>query len=452
MVSACRRDEIEDLPQRGCIALTIAEQSPSSTRSNSVESTIKLNNSTIALSFVEQDNIGVQYVEATRGAAVDNTTNPISKIYATALCADGKPFFSDVEVAIDNQKGATNYFWPDQELSFFAYTTSDDNLSLSPTFACGAGSYTGTFNYSLPAAGTSSPRKDATAQPDLLFAITPDQSAEQSTEVELMFHHALSAIVFKVGTMPAGVTLKSIAISGVYESGSCSMAHSGTKDIEFTWSFAGKSQSSTYFVEDINKAAVEGEMMGSDQTIFMMLPQTMSDKAMLHLAFTMDGVDYTFEKQFNSFISAWEADKKYIFTIGLPDKIDVEVDDQVEGVVKRDVTIQNTGVVTGYIRAAIVGYWRNNQGQIEKPWIESQGTYNWGSNWSSNWVKGSDGFYYHLHPVTHGQFTHPLFESYTLTDETVAARGTLTLEINIVAQIIPLSAVDSWPVLDALVE
>lgn len=450
LMSACHRDRVDMDTIEERIVLHIDEDRPTATRGSqsAIDIPVEINGSALTLTFEEQ----ARGMAATRSAAVDNTTNPINKIFATALVdSDGRLFFGNEEVAIAENKGTSNIFWPRVPLSFFAYTSSDDDLMLTPTFVREESACKGSFDYVLPAAATAAPRKDATAQPDVLFAITPEQSLENSSEVHLTFHHALSAVLFKVGTMPNGILLKSISLANVYSAGHCEMVATGAEDIQFSWSYSGKSQNATY-TEDINQNAVTGAVMGNDTTIFMMLPQNMSNSSVLRLAFTMDGKDYIFEKHINEITPTWEPDKMYIFTIGMPDKIEVEVDDMVEGVVKRDVTIQNTGIVTGYIRAAVVGYWRNNQGQIEKPWRESeQGTYQWPAGWSDNWVKGSDGFYYHLNPVEHGEYTYTLFDSYTLNAAAIASRGTLTLEINIVAQIIPESAVANWPILNELI-
>ena len=142
-----------------------------------------------------------------------------------------------------------------------------------------------------------------------------------------------------------------------------------------------------------------------------------------------------------------------MFTIGLPDEIEVEVEDQVVGAVKKNVTITNTGSSPGYIRAAIIGYWVNNKGDITMPWLESDGEFVWGSQWSQYWKKGSDGFYYYLRPVPAKTATaYPLFETYTLNTSTNIGtnHAFLTLELNIAVQIILEKDKALWPEISSL--
>lgn len=450
LTSACQRDEVENAVTSNRIMLRIEEDRPTTTRSseNSLKIPFEINGRALSLSLGEQE-AEVLAEQETRGAALDNTTNPITKIVVTALRDNGDIYFRDAEVSISGNQGISSLFWPQEPLSFFASSTSSEELTLHPTFMRDGERCKGSFDYTLPAAG-SSPKKDATAQPDVLFAITPDRSLATSSEVHLTFHHALSAILFKVGTMPEGIQLKSISIGGVYNAGHCELVDLGNEELQFTWSYAGKSQNATY-TEEINQQAVSGEQMGTAETIFMMLPQTLGNNTLLRLGFTMDGIDYLFEKRFKEIIPAWEPDKKYIFTIGLPDKIDVEIDDQVAGNVKSQVTITNTGVATGYVRAAIVGYWRNAMGEVSEAWQASDGKFTYATNWSTYWKQGADGFYYYQFPLEHDQETEcRLFESYTLYDAVSDAHIGQSLEIDLAVQIIPLAAKSLWSELDHL--
>lgn len=449
LTSACQRDEVDNLSESDRIVLRIEEDRPTTTRSNPNSGKIpfEINGQSLSLSFGEELSSDE---EPTRAAALDNATNPIRKISVTALRDNGDVYFRDAEVAITGNKGISSLFWPDEPLSFYACSSSDDELTLAATFTRDGENCKGSFDYALPAAAASSPRKDATAQPDLLFAITPDRSLASSPEVSLTFHHALSAILFKVGTMPEGVQLKSISIRGVYGAGHCEMAAAEDNEVQFVWSYTGKSQNAA-FTEEFDQEAEKGEQMGSVESVFMMLPQTMSNTTKFCLGFTMDGIDYTFEKNFKDIIAAWEPDMKYIFTIGLPDEIDVEIDDQVEGNVKSEVTITNTGVMTGYVRAAIVGYWRNAMGEVTEPWSTTDGEFSYAPDWNSYWKKGEDGFYYYLLPLEHGKVTErPLFERYTLYDAVSEAYTGNTLEIDLAVQIIPITSKSLWSELDNL--
>mgnify|MGYP002516916340 CR=1 FL=1 len=450
LTSACQRDETNGLSINDRIVLRIEEDRPATTRSidDGLEIPFEINGRALSLSFNEPEEESLSDNATTRGAALDNTTNPIREIMVTALRDNGELYFKDAVVSISDNHGISQLFWPQEPLSFFASTASKEGVSLNPTYTRSGERCEGAFDYSLPDADLASPKRDATAQPDLLFAITPDRSLSTSSEVHLTFHHALSAVLFKVGTMPDGVRLKSISLGGLYGSGHCEMVDLGNEELQFSWSYSGRSQTATY-TEEFDQEAVSGELMGSAETIFMMLPQTMGNQTMLRLGFTMDGVDYTFEKLLKEIIPAWEPDKKYIFTIGLPDKIDVEIDDQVEGNLKHEVTITNTGVATGYVRAAIVGYWRNAMGEVSEAWSTSDGEFSYAANWSTYWRRGSDGFYYYQLPLAHGHETEcRLFESYTLYDAVSNAHVGQTLEIDLAVQIIPIASKSLWSELD----
>lgn len=436
------------------IAFKVTNDAEAVTRSGEeiVEIPLEVADEVLSLTLSTEDNGNGNFADgdvATRGAAFDNDAHKVSAIHATAIIENGNGgsiYINDENVSIANGKGRSTHFWPEKPLSFFAYTVSKDNgIMTAPVFQRTDGKCKGTFSYTLPAAAASDPKKDATDQPDIIFAITPDHSKEDGTEVDLVFHHALSALVFKVGTMPSDVYLNSIAIGGVYSSGDCNMTPGDENNVIFEWS--GQKTLGKY-TESIGKEAVAGEQMGGEDAIFMMIPQTLGDAAKLILSFSISGQEYSLEKSFKEIIAAWEADKKYVFTIGLPDEIEVEVEDQVVGAVKQDVTITNTGSSPGYVRAAIIGYWVNNKGDVTMPWLESDGEFDWGNEWNQYWKKGSDGFYYYLHPVPAKTATaYPLFDTYTLNTSTNIGtnHAFLTLELNIAVQIIMEKDKDLWP-------
>lgn len=412
----------------------------------------------VVISVSEEDNSGSFQgaTPVTKGAAYDNSTNLIPSIFVSTLMENGNggtPYFTEDAVNIQSGHGESERFWPQQKLSFMAYAVSKSGITLNPTFTRASSKCSAEFGYTLPEAMTSSANYDASAQPDIVFAITPDKTGP--SEVDLVFHHALSAINFKVGQMnPEKVLIKSIAIKGVYKSGNCSMAVTGSNNLNFTWTYSGQSQNGSY-TEDINmtvNSSDNGKVMNDTEATFMMIPQPLSDASKFVMTFSIEGREYTLEKAFNTIVSAWEADKKYVFKIGLPDEIDVDIEDNVEEFVKKDVTIQNTGIATGYIRAAIVGYWvKNSNGRICDPWrAADDGTFVYGDQWDSNWKKGDDGFYYHLKPVEHNDFTYPLFTTYTLSDNAKIQHADHTLEMDLAVQIIPVSEKSVWPELASM--
>ena len=415
---------------------------------------LELEGQSLNMSLVVEDNnnrIFTQKNIPSRSQAFDDTDNPVNKIFISSIVNEnnggGKPYFNNDEVEISNNKGVANRFWPqDKELSFFAYTCTKDINMTGLSYTRAGGDCSGTFKYILPTPQTTESPKDATNEADVIFAITPDCTMSGGS-VDLVFHHALSAIVFKVGNMPENVYLKSITIENVYSEGTCSISTEDEQDLKFSWSGLTNRKS---YTETLGADAVIGELMGTEESVFMMLPQIMNNEnSKLTLNFSINGSDYTLSKSFKDIISSWEADKKYIFTIGLPDDISVEIEDQVEGLVKHSVEIQNTGMTTGYIRAAIVGYWVNPDGIVDGALSAADGTFVWGSKWNTYWKKGADGFYYHLLPVNAKEFTvYPLFEKFTLNEANKMNHTSQELEMNLIVQIIPVDEKSLWPELN----
>lgn len=466
---ACHEDKyIIDQPT-GNIGFRIVSDGETASRSVS-DSRIDIDGQELSLVWsVEKNTDSLQISEGaeSRGVPYDNTAKLISSIYTTAIYPEGtggKFYFKDEEVAVSSNKtGASGHYWPEQSLSFFAYAFSGNHQTIEPTFERKDSKCIGSFSYALPTAATEAAPKDASAQPDVVFAIAPDQK-KGGGPVPLRFHHALSAIVFKVGNMPSGIKLESIAISGVHASGTCTME--GVKsedeplDISFEW--ACTDDQTFVYTESLGSVAPNmGTQMGGAEATFMMLPQEMSGETKLVFTFSVgeneNRKNYVLKKKFKDIIGTdgknideWKADHRYIFKIGLPDDIDVTVEDEYTRLVKSNVTIQNTGIVTGYIRAAIVGYWKNAEGVIEAPWSPGNGEGTFDGLNDTDWKKGEDGFYYHLQPVGGNQKTKTLFNTYTLKPEVAEKNKDLILEISIVAQIIPEDEKSLWSELERL--
>lgn len=455
---SCQEEIRQETPVPGKrISFHVVSDTKADARSTAAPDTFELDfeDQVLQLTVTEDDNnkdIWKGQDLQTRGSAFDNSSHRIPEIDVTALLGTGTGgnlYFKE-KVSISDGIGNSERFWPEQKLSFFAFACTKDNVTLEPSFTQESGKCKGSFSYSLPAADSTDPKTDATNQPDIVFAISPDESKEDGTAVDLLFHHALSALEFKVGDVPKDVYLNYISIEGVYSSGTCMLTSVENNDIEFSWSYDGGQRQNGVYTEHIEAPAVSGNHIGSSETIFMMLPQEMGADTRLVVSFNIGGREYLLKKAFREIIASWEADKKYIFRIGLPSQIDVEVEDAVVGTIKKDVTIQNTGSISGYIRAAIVGFWVNNKGDIVAPWSEGDGKFIWGSGWNTKWKLGSDGFYYHLAPVGANQFTYPLFESYTLESSTEigAQHAFQTLELSIITQIIPEEDKELWPELN----
>jgi hypothetical protein len=233
--------------------------------------------------------------------------------------------------------------------------------------------------------------------------------------------------------MPGETYLNSIAIDGVYSSGVCNMTAADDNDVDFEWTFSGKTQNSKY-TEDIHKTPVWGEQMGGQEAVFMMIPQIMGNDTKLILSFTVEGEPFTLEKNFKDIISSWEADKKYVFTIGIPSGVKVEVEDQVsvDKTIKSNLAITNTGYEAIYVRATIYGEWVSVYGEDEVvvgPWnMETEGQFN-NFNTTDWFLCPADGYYYYKKPLGVGAEAVDLFESYKLNTAPPTVDAELQLSI-----------------------
>lgn len=407
----------------------------------------------------------------TRGVSITDESIETLGFYATALRDNGQMYFKDLHFSTpeDGVWRTDEYLWPAGNLSFCAYTTNSTEQiwqgSTIPAFSIKDGQCSGTFSYSLPKPEkeeTEAPH-DADKQPDIIFAMSPGRELADNP-VRLLFHHALSAIVFKVGKIPENVRLESITLHGIHSSGNCKMTPDGQTtagasgdNVKFVWTDLGEAKSYTQTL-DGDKEVHEGDWYFKDNELsFMLIPQTLAEDTKFELKFDINGKKYTLLHTFKGIhsnklgadVSEWKADTKYIYTIGLPEGIDVDVEDDVIGSVKENLSIKNTGMSPGYIRAAIVGYWTDNDGNITDPWIETDGeskkadgTFDWGSKWNEYWRKGSDGFYYYIDGdkmrlvPANTATAYPLFQTYTLSDAAKENHPDKTLELSIVAQII----------------
>lgn len=395
-----------------------------------------------------------------RGTYYNKTTEPITKFRGVAYTDGGKLFFNeDMTVGTGNIVN-TGRFWPATDaLTFFGYAKSNDNgkmesLAISNTST----EHKITFSYTMPEAGAKDASEnfiDAQNQPDLVFAIVPGQKkTAENKNVPMPFHHALSAITFKVGKMPTETKVKSIALTGCYTSGKCIATSASTEkqsDVAFTWSnCTGAVRYEQSFNQEVTSDEHNPQQLGNVEHTFLLIPQTYGDTQKLVITFQIKEYTdpskpdentwhtYTMEKPMKEIIAAIEADRHYTFTIGIEkDEVDVKVEDEVVGKVKQNVTITNTGIASGYVRAAIVGYWLRTE-DIMIPWSvddTSTGKLTVGGEWETYWVKGTDGYFYYKQELKRGQQTYPLFVTYELTAGAAPVEGAL-LEINILAQIV----------------
>lgn len=325
----------------------------------------------------------------------------------------------------------------------------------------------GGFHYSLPEPDLTL-KCDAMQQPDYVFAITPDQF-NTGNPVPLDFAHCFSAISFRIGSAymnPEGRQVKEVKISGVPSSGVCTFV----RDIDamnFSWNTEGadrKTYTQVIPYEETQTNIANNQIINDGQMTFMLIPHEIYDDAQISITIAlhndMDPMhqhEVVIEKPIKDLFAAdapkrWEAGKKYIYTIVSEEKVDIEVTDEFvssEPMVKGNLEITNRGNAPVYVRAYIVGWWENEDGDIVSPWLATDGTWG-GASWESGsgkWTIGPDGFFYYTEQLQPGATTEKLFETYTLNDVMAPVVGA-RLILNVATQAVVHYYVDNeniWP-------
>ena len=444
---------------------------------------------TLAFTLTESPNTDLPFTDeqpASRTKPLDNTENPITNFdvacYAHEGTATPKFYFKGTYQPTGNQ-ASTDYYWPANgtPLSFYAsaiyYPEASVTVNHEYTLNAETNLYEGNIDYQyLPSVAEGKTWHAAYRMPDVVAAITPNIVKPSNGVAPLQFHHALSAVVFKVTNAVEDINIVDIYIDNVYSTGTCKYSNiAGSNDINFAWT--PNADSKANFVQSFHKqispddfdsgdvelndfmedqSSVEGKF-GAGSTTFMLIPQTLPDDAQLRIVISrpvyQDRTDegnkrrYTITKNLKSLIGDLKPDTKNTFSLGLNTyEMDVDVTDEVSGAVKSNVRIQNTGLAAGYVRAAICGWWKNDKDMIAAGWSDDiyscqgkqtkYGNMVWDANWKDNWVLcDTDGFYYYKKLLPAGAFTDvPLFNSYTITN--VPSIPGASLELDIAVQIV----------------
>lgn len=129
-----------------------------------------------------------------------------------------------------------------------------------------------------------------------------------------------------------------------------------------------------------------------------------------------------------------------------PVAVDCLVNESFADNIKKDVTVQNTGDISAYIRATVVINWVSESGSVYggAPVEGTDYTVEFGQN---GWFKGSDGFYYYQAPITPGGSTANLINR--IFPVAGAAPEGYTLSVQVLASAIqaePAAAIAAaWP-------
>lgn len=90
----------------------------------------------------------------------------------------------------------------------------------------------------------------------------------------------------------------------------------------------------------------------------------------------------------------------------IPSRVTTDVEELLDGTVKSQVALQNTGSTEAYLRAAISVTWKAEDGTVYSKAPVPGEDYALSLDLDGGWVRASDGFYYWVLPV-HPAETHP---------------------------------------------
>ena len=415
------------------ISFTVASDSVVAARSASAPSVTHrqflatIGKDSLFLYTTIEENTDQPFQESSGSRAASKTTGNLDAFYLDAFYNGNTPFMNGTHV--EWKEGGWKYsplkYWPNNEedwLDFYGYASDAFTWKTKHE----------SFSYTLPSA--------AANQQDLIFAQALHQSKQTvNGKVMLNFYHALSAVLFKVGSLPDDITLDNlkITLAGVKNGGTCAITNNNNA-LSFAWDTddASTSSYSQSFSSDGYAYGDDISTIDSEQA-FMMVPHTFEDEAELQISFKVGDV---VTHEFNHPLSIeavkdgdkWMPNTKYTYTISIEEFVEVEVEEDFEqgSNVKENVRFQNTGLSDVKMRAAIVGYWVvNEEEDIILPWDinnEEQGTIDWGIGWTKN---DGDGFYYYDKVVEPGAFTENLFDKYQLKQNPPVMGAKLMLDV-----------------------
>lgn len=335
------------------------------------------------------------------------------------------------------------------------------------------------FTYKLPVPSSADATDAAVALQDVIFAYNYQSATfgEDPTKkdfgklvsgsdvVNIKFRHLLAAIRFDISKVKnAEVTIDEVFFEGVVSEGKCSLTgdrSSGAMTIAWTPDYSKKANLKQAFssddfngdglVKDDGGHTIKNALQIDGSKYFFFIPQAVKGKdIVLGVTYTKsDGVTRTVRTVLDhnpgqSSDIPWEAGKIYTYKLSTAaDRIDVDVQDDVEGFNKTNLAITNTGNTPAYIRAFLIGaYCENDKSKTDQVAGEGAIVYAWDPGDpvlgefidlpGSDWVEGQDGFWYYTKAVEPDAQTSQLFKEYKAYF--MPPVGDSHLEISIAAQ------------------
>lgn len=443
----------------------------------------------------------------TKGTPIytENFDELVGKFYATVYDENGIKYAPDA--LFEPRDGKYYYDYKNQldaisdksEMLFFFKANVPSTLTpaYSPTTTTDSPLGTISFNYTSPK-GTDG--NDAESQDDILFTSKKITKGDNSVH-KILFYHALTGVKFQNGNAADGkqqIFIKKVVLENIVGSGDCvispnytdanvsgtnpsnakTASASDTKSAQcadwkvgeanstFSQTFSttlvdaygGKGSVPDSFDYMTNTTDGSADKTGANTSYknlnnasfsqtFMMIPQTLGDKAKVTVYYSFTGEDNakTYKTSASLKGITWKAGELHTYTLTI-EGLAVSITDSVDKTtnVKSNIVTQNTGSTIAYLRCALASNWVYDDpgtsanenvivaandalltgvfvGTNDKPGL------------SENWLIGSDGYLYYTQPVLPGNSTkYPLFKTYSAPAKTPYKDS--HLEINIALQ------------------
>lgn len=204
------------------------------------------------------------------------------------------------------------YYWPgaDHSFQFYAWAPTDAGGLTTPSSPQDK-----SLAYTVPA--------EATAQKDIVVAVTNEIKGDNNAAVPLTFRHICTAVRFAVGSQMQPGSIKSVALKGVRNAGTYDMAAD-------TWTLG---DATTDFSQTLNKATTgteaNGDAITGPEGTFMMLPQTLPAGATVEVVFTnASGVDRTLTASIGN--TAWVMETTVTYKLSITPEYELDFVSQPE--------------------------------------------------------------------------------------------------------------------------
>lgn len=178
-----------------------------------------------------------------------------------------------------------------------------------------------TVAYTMPIPCTSSPYRDAENQPDLCFAYNNKTWSDgEDNKVDIEFHHALSAVYFRIdGVTDAAV--ERIGFNGILSEGECDITGSAEGIPTFVW--RDQAMPACFMQDYVNTdftGTVKVQPFTGTDKIYMFIPQTLSSGAEIRATFRLaDNTTVTRSVNVSTYDDGtpveWKPGKKYLYRI-----------------------------------------------------------------------------------------------------------------------------------------